>query len=273
MSVGKLIRNGNSFANVVATGWATATITPGRTVEGIMLELGGTSFTKAMITTVRLKADGKVYYEASGTQIDKRNAYLGHTADAAFLPILFTEHFGRERQDQMVGAFDTSKGIKGLTVEVQITGATAPTLTLQTIESASQWDAGKEYAGLMHKTLRYPWSRSVGGDQLVDLPFGTQNGALIKRIFVEHTGNVTGITMKQNAMPIYEGTKVELEYMQKLHGKVPQTNFLAVDYAQDGNLANILNARDPQPLELRLSMSAADSGYVVVEYLDVLGNL
>lgn len=55
MSVGKLTRYGLPFSNVVATGVATNQVTPGRTLENLRLKLGGT-FTKAMITDIKLKA-------------------------------------------------------------------------------------------------------------------------------------------------------------------------------------------------------------------------
>ena len=58
MSVGKLTRFGLPFANVVATGTATNQVTPGRTLELLQLKMGGT-FTKAMITLFKLKANGR----------------------------------------------------------------------------------------------------------------------------------------------------------------------------------------------------------------------
>ncbi len=82
MSVGKLLRNGLPFSNVVASGVATANITPGRTIERIILQLGGTTFTKAMLTLVELKANGRTFFKGSATQIDKVNKYRGIADDA-----------------------------------------------------------------------------------------------------------------------------------------------------------------------------------------------
>lgn len=117
MSVGNLIRYGLPFSNVVATGVATSQITPGRTLETYRLKLGGTALTKAMLSLLKVKANGKVIIEASGTELDKINSYRGVTADAAYLDIDFADDKMLTQFDRMVSAFDTSSGIMSLTTE------------------------------------------------------------------------------------------------------------------------------------------------------------
>ena len=85
MSVGKLNRYGLPFSNVVASGVATNQVTPGRTLENLRLKLGGTTFTKAMITDIKLKANGKVIVDGTAVELDKLNAYRGEASDASFL--------------------------------------------------------------------------------------------------------------------------------------------------------------------------------------------
>ena len=62
----------NPFNNVVASGIANCDLNPllGTTLECINLTLGGGSFTKAMITLIQLKANGKVIFETDGTKLD-----------------------------------------------------------------------------------------------------------------------------------------------------------------------------------------------------------
>jgi hypothetical protein len=98
MAVGKLLRLGLPFSNVVATGVATASVTPGRTIHRIILKLGGTSLTKAMLTLIKVKANGKVVFEGTGSQIDKLMTYRGITANAAYLTLDFSEIRGRHRR-------------------------------------------------------------------------------------------------------------------------------------------------------------------------------
>lgn len=275
MSVGKLQRYGLPFANVVAAGTATNNVTPGRTLEMLQLKLGGT-FTKAMITLFKLKANGRTLIEATGTELDKINAYRGIATNVAFLDIPFFDETMFSTLDRAVTSFDTSMGVANITTEVTIAGATSPTLTPIVVESSSQKDqAGQSapYAGLVGKVLRYPFSIANGGTLPITVPFGAQSGALIKRLHVFHGGNMTGATVKQDGMVVHESLAAENANMQVRSGRSPQSNVYTIDFVTDGNIRNALDTRDAKSLEWLLSFSAADNGTVLVEYLDSLGNL
>lgn len=276
MSVGKLIRYGLPFSNVVASGTATNQVTPGRTVENLRLKLGGTSFTKAMISGIKIKANGKVIVEGTGSDIDKINAYRGHVADAAFLDLFFADYQLNNELDRMVGAFDTSVGISNITSEITIAGATAPTLSPILIESAAQKASTGEaapFAPLISKLLRYPFNIATGGRLPVNVPFGPQSGSIIKRLHVFHGGNMTGATVKEDGLVVHESVKAENEYEQKRFGRVPQANVYTLDFVADGDIRKALDTRNARSLEWLFDFSAADSGTVYVEYLDPLGNL
>ena len=276
MSVGKLYRNGLPFSNVVATGVATNMVTPGKTIESIMLQLGGTTFTKAMVTMLRLKANGKTILEASGSQLAKILAYRGYAADAAFLEIPFEDLTGLSELDRVVGSLDTSVGIANITTEVTIAGATAPTLDSRLYETSQQKarnGVAAPYAPLMCKLLRYPFSIANGGRLPITLPFGAQNGAIIKRVHIEHGGNLTASTVKQDGLIIHEATAAQNAYEQLRNGRTAQANMETIDFVLEGNIREALDTRDARSMEWLFDFSAADSGYVMVEYLDVLGNL
>lgn len=276
MSVGKLTRYGLPFSNVVATGTATNQVTPGRTLENLRLRLGGTALTKAMITSLKVKANGKVIISGKGADLDKINAYRGKATDAAFLDVFFADYSLNNELDRMVGAFDTSAGISNITTEVQISGATAPTLTPILIESAAQkakTGEAQPYAALISKILEYPFAMATGGKLPVNVPFGPQSGSIIKRLHVFHTGNMTGATVKQDGLVIHESVKAENERDQVQHGRTPQTNVYTIDFVTDGDIKKALDTRDARSLEWLFDFSAADNGTVYVEYLDPLGNL
>lgn len=274
MSVGKLTRYGLPFSNVVATGTATNNVTPGRTLENLRLKLGGT-FTKAMVTMLRLKANGKTIIEGTGTELDKLIAYRGNATNAAFLDLAFADPSMLNELDRMVGAFDTSLGISNISSEVVIAGATSPTLTPILIESANQKDATGQaapFAPLISKVLRYPFSIATGGTLPVTVPFGPQSGSIIKRLHVFNT-NMTGATVKQDGLVVHESIKVENDFDQTFAGRTPQTGVYTIDFCLDGNVRKALDTRDSRSLEWLFTFSAADSGTVLVEYLDPLGNL
>ena len=277
MSVGKTTRKALPFANVVAAGDATSQITIGKTLNNMQLQLGGTSFTKAMITMFRLKANAKTIFEGTGTQIDKVMSYRGLTANAAFLDIAFEDLTGLDQLDRFIGALDTSQGIVNLTTEVTIAGATAPTLIALLEEASPQRDGQgnpSAFAGLMCKMLRYPFNVASGGQLPLNFPFGPKNGAVIKRVHVFNTvGFMTGATVKEDSLVIHETTKAQNEYMQVKNGRVPQAACYTIDFMMDGNVRNAFDTRRAQSVEWLFDFSAADSGHVLIEYLDQLGNL
>lgn len=276
MSVGKLTRYGLPYSNVVAAGTATNNITPGRTLENLKLKLGGTALTKAMLTAIKVKANGKVIIEGSGSDIEKINAFRGETTNAAYLDISFADYSLNNELDRMVSAFDTSLGISNITTEVTIAGATAPTLTPILVESASQKardGAAAPYAPILAKLLKYPYNIASGGRLPITVPFGPQSGAIIKRLHVFHGGNMTGATVKHDGIVIHESLQAENEQEQTRMGRVPQANVYTIDFVIDGDIKKALDTRDAKSLEWLFDFSAADTGTVYVEYLDVLGNL
>lgn len=276
MRVGKITRYGLPFSNVVATGTATNNITPGKTLENLRLKLGGTSLTKAMLTAIKLKANGKVFLDSNGSDLDKLNAYRGDSANAAYLDIPFADYKMLSELDRMVGAFDTSLGIGNITSEITITGATAPVLTPILIESGEQKDNrgnAAPFAPLISKLLQYPFNISTGGRLPFNMPLGPQSGSLVKRVHVFHGGNMTGATVKFDGIVIHESLAAENAFDLGRMGKVPQANVYTIDFVADGNVNKVLNTRAAQSLEWLFDFSAADTGRIYVEYLDPLGNL
>jgi len=276
MAVGKLTRYGLPFSNVVASGTATNQITAGRTLENFRVKLGGTALTKAMLSLVKVKANGKVIIEGSGSDLDKINAYRGEATSANFLDVQFADYAMIQEIDRMVGAFDTSLGIQNITTEVTIAGATAPVLTPILVESAAQKDnqgQAAPFAPLISKILRYPFNIATGGRLPVTVPFGPQSGSIIKRLHVFHGGNLTGATVKQDGLVVHESVTAENSFDQTKAGRVPQANVYTIDFVLDGNIKKALDTRDARSLEWLFDFGAADTGTVSVEYLDPLGNL
>lgn len=270
--IGKINRPMLPFNNVVAAGVATAQIMPGQTIDGVTLVLGGTSLTAAMLTNIKFKANGKAFLNITGTQAAKIHQFKHGGTVSTHLPIHFADLIGKDAHDRAVGAFDTSVGIANVTVEVTIAGATAPTLKGILHEAAPQ--SGMKYAPMMTKYLSYPYV-SGAGELSIPLPFGPVNGGIIKRIFVfEGTaGYMTGALVKQNGVVVHESLDADNDAFNVMHGRTNQTGLYALDFVADGIMADAFDTRDARSLELRPTFSTADTGTVVVEYLDVLGNL
>jgi hypothetical protein len=262
-----LLQKNLPFFNVVGTGVATLNLPLGMTYERIIMVLGGTTFTKDMITDIKCKLNGKVFYQTTGTRLDLINKYKGLANDATHLTIDFTELFARDEVGQSIGAIGTLQGVASFTIEVTISGATAPTL-----DSYSQL-SGPKNLGVVNKMLNYPTSSSVGGKVPIVLPFGVNGGSILKRVYFFHGGNMTGLEVKKNGLVIHESTQSVNEFIQKENRKVPQTNLWVYDPIVDNNQSGMVVTADARSMEFNVTLSAADAIMAYGEYVDQLGNL
>ncbi|HJV86923.1 MAG TPA: major capsid protein P2 [Noviherbaspirillum sp.] len=254
------------FFNVVETGVASLSLPLGMTYERIILELGGTAFTKAMITDLKAKINGKVVWQTTGSRLDALNKFRGLATDANHLVLDFTEIFARDEVGQSLGAIGTAQGVSTFTLEVTITGATAPTLESWSILS------GPKNLGVIAKLLSYNVTIGAAGKFPVQLPYGKQGGSIIKRVGFFHA-NMTDLEVKKNGLVIHDTKKVINEYFQTENKRSPQAGLYVADFIVDNNQSGMLVTADAQSMEWNVTVSAADVITVQVEYLDLLNNL
>lgn len=275
--------------NVVASGKATINLANllGYTIEYILLELGGTSFTKSMITDCAIKANAKVIYDDTGSNMDSRMQYRGEAANAAYLVVAFDESRSRTTvaktvstktgvdqnvvDGEKIGCIDTTFGIQQLTAEITIAGATAPTLNAYA-ELSPAPAVDDRFRGLIGKTLNFTISPAASGTFLFDVPYGRQNGAIIKRIFLIGS-TVTGYEVKKNGITIMKANSVALNnFIEGREGRVSQSNVVPIDFIKDGNQTAALNAYNANTMEYYVTVSGAGNVTVVVELYDLLNN-
>jgi hypothetical protein len=254
------------FFNVVATGVASLSLPLGMTYERIILALGGTAFTKAMITDLKAKINGKVIWQTTGAKLDSLNKYRGLATDATHLVMDFTEIFARDEVGQSLGAIGTAEGVGTFTLEVTITGATAPTLESWSVLS------GPKKLGVINKLLTYNQTIGAAGKFPIQLPYGKDGGSIIKRVGFFHA-NMTELEVKKNGLVIHDTTKAINEYWQTENQKAPQAGLYVADFIVDNNQSGMLVTADAQSMQWNVTTSAADVITVQVEYLDLLGNL
>lgn len=256
------------FTNVVASGVASASLPVGMSYNKIVLALGGTSFTKAMITNIKVRVNGKVVFENTGSRLDLINTYRGFTASANYLTVDFTEPRAKDMAEQFIGNINTASGVSSLTMEVTIAGATAPTL-----DSYSELGAPAAL-GVVAKQILF--TSSFGGSgkfpfKLIDV---ANRGAIIKRVHFAHGGNMTNLEVKKNGIVIFDNipTAVNTFYLSE-YQKTAQTNLWSFDPCADNNYTNAIRTQDIISLEFNPTFSAADTVTAVLEAIDVLGNM
>ncbi len=229
----------NPFQNVVASGVAICDLRNlfGYTVERIFLQLGGTALTKAMLTGIQLKANGKVIFDSTGSATDSRMQFRGISASANFITIDFLELKARSKLGLMGGALDTTLGIKDLRLEVTIAGATAPTLIGYAEVSTPQ--TGQEYAFMRPLIARvHRLTQSIGGAGTFPLvvPHLDPNsgGSLFKRIMI-FSANITGVRVERNGIREYDIASVSANNFNQIeYGRVVQASLWPVDFVLDG---------------------------------------
>jgi hypothetical protein len=256
------------FNNVVASGVATVSLPVGMSYNKVILALGGTTFTKSMITDIKVKLNGKVIFQNSGSRLDLQNQYRGLSANAGFLTIDFTEPRAKIMAEEYLGNINTAQGVSSLTMEITIAGATAPTLD-------SYAELGPPAPlGIIAKQIVFTQSFSASGKQPFKLIDIANRGAIIKRVHFAHGGNLTALEVKKNGIVIHDNVLTAVNtFWQGEYQKTAQSNLYTYDPCADNNYANAIKTADMTSLEFNPTFSAGDSVTAVLETYDVLGNM
>lgn len=226
------------FQNVVATGQAQLTtqrIWP-NTLEYIGLVLGGTTFTKAMITNLQVRLGQKtIWYWSSGSDIQAMNAYENRVATATYLSLNFANWFARTPKQQYLGSIDFgSVGVRDLTILVTITGATAPTLVAYAeVAPPKTLDAASNL--LFRAIIQTPLAPSGATTfQPFLINYGQAGGALLRRLLFCPTNNVTAVEVKRDGLDIFEQIAVavfQANQTEQFHTQTATYTF--VDFIED----------------------------------------
>lgn len=250
------------FENVAANSTAILPRIPmGETYDKITLKLGGTAFTKAMITAIRLRLGGKLIWDVTGTALDTINQYMGETASAAYLTLNFAERQARTIVGEEIGAIDTSLPYSGFSMEVDIGAATAPTLAGWADRSAPQ--TGKPHQALFRAITKAVETPGAAGVFNLDMPLGSDKGTLIKRIHMFHS-NVTEFAVKKNGLDLQDQGEIALiQFEQNELARTTQAGHFAYDpIVRDNQSEAVSTVRGDGSranFEFKATLSAADT--------------
>ena len=247
------------FQNVAASSVASLSLELGHTYHKILLKLGGTTFTKALITRIAGKLNGKIFYDVTGTQLDDINTYRNLNVDADYLMIDFTEPRAKSLYGQYIGALGTASGVSSLTLEITIGAATAPTL-----ESYSLCSPGQELK-LITGFIPYPLNFGAAGKFGIELPHGPQNAFLLKR--VHFFGSIlTDMEVKRNGVVIWENMlPAVFEFFAEGYEKTKQTDHYVVDFVMNNDMSQVVNTAKAQTLQFYPTVSGAGVLNVIYE--------
>jgi len=278
------------IGNVVPTGPFTLTSRKvlGNVIERVIFELGGGALTKAMITNLVVRLNGKVVLgPISAANLQTQNTYLTIVNDVARLTIDFTELTSRSIQGQLMGSIDTdASGVTDFTIEGTITGATTPTMIAYAqMRSPSSMSAARGFdprtKGLIRFLIPTAISESGAGEFQRDLNYGSKGNSLIKRVFI-HSTILTSFRAKRDSLDIFEGVTQALgEFITEENGRLWQTNMFVYDPLQDGNQPDAVPTRVVTPdgkareanFEWLFTVSGAGTNTCYVDGYSTLGDL
>jgi hypothetical protein len=281
----QFIRKLEPFQNVVATGRAvlSSKLVLGNVIERVYLVLSGGAFTKAMITAVRVRLNGKVIFgDVSGTVLDLIQRYTLLNNTTGYLTIDFTEPTARSIQGQLMGAINTNEaGVTDFTIEVDISGATTPALDgwVQLRSPASMspkagFDPG--LAPIIRALIPTTLPVTAANETQFDVNYGSGGTSLIKRLFVS-SSILTSFRVKRNSLDIFETVAPALNtYMELDYGRVAQTNLYVWDPLVDGNQSDAIPTRAngiPANFQFLFTSSGAGSHLVFADVYSTLGGL
>ena len=271
------------FDNVVATGKATTKYRPEgpSSLFGFLLKLGGTTFAKTHMSSIKIKAASKELVPGiTGSRLVDLVEYEGMIDDSAYVPILFGDPTARTARGQHIGNFDHTVYPGDITIEVDISGATAPTLEALALVAPPKGAMGLGYTQgeielhrAMIETVLTP-SAAVTR-KAFNIGLGSEAGALLKKLAFFHA-NITQVSVKKSGIDIYEDiANADASYIQDdLFARVPQSGLVVWDAIVDGNYSEakttIKADGTPFSYNVRLSTSASDT---ITAYADVLTKL
>lgn len=236
-----------AFEAVAANQTAILDLLPtvgGNTLEALWLKQGGT-FTFAHMTGIRLKANNKTIWETTGSAQDLINNYRDINTATGYLLLDFMEPKFRTVNAFSSGALELSRnsGINQLTLEVDIGGATNPTLTAHAAVSPAGPLEGES------PLLRFMFLRRhraqinvpAAGEFAIAVPHMNPSGAsgsLYKRInLLASSSDITAIRVRRQGIDEFNCTVALMQELQAAAGRVPQSGHIAFDPVLDNILA------------------------------------
>lgn len=262
-----------NLQNVAPGNVAVLTLPVGKdapTLDKIMLELGG-GLTLANITSVRGKANGRLFFDESGGAVamQKRDAYRGIFTAAGFLTIDFTEPKARNGAVEQLLASVPMGLLQSLQFEF---GIAAGALAGSTLNAQMHLRQPTQNPYIL-KRLNTTQAFGNAGEHIMYLPTGGAGGK-VKRLWIEEgvAGSVTDVEIRVGNTIVYETNRAKLEQAQKENGLTPQAGIVCLDFIEDGNLSGVLDTGKAANVELRID-GAADTYKVFYDLIDPINRL
>jgi hypothetical protein len=261
----------NPFLGVAANGKATLVTDQirGYSLHALVLKQGGTTFTKAQMTKIKIRAGEKnLLDDIAGDKLQDLNDHDGFSDTANFVMHYFGDPLSRTIRGQHLGDFDFSIYNSPLEIQVDIGAATAPTLEALAIVGAPKRAMGIGLNDIEAATVRALIPSVIQEAAAVTrksepIGLGSGAGARIRKIAIFHTNLTRAEFKKQGIIKHEDLLDAENDAIQLDFGKVPQAGLYVVDRVMDGNQGEaedtVRGDGTPWNMQLLVTTSAADT--------------
>lgn len=265
-----------NLQNVAANSTATLKCPAGPgapTYDQIKLVLSGGA-TPAMITSIRGKANGRIFLDESGggSVVNSRDAYKNVTVNAGFVIIDFTERQSRNGAAEQLVASVPGALLQDLTFEIGLSGAFVG--SIQAYANYRPPTTNPYIRKLLSTTQAFPAAGTAGSPCIMYLPVGGAGGKL-KRVWIRESvaGTISAAQLRIANNVVFDAPRASFENDQVRNLLVPQAGICVLDFIEDGNLAGMLDTSAAPNVELRLVTGAAATFNVDYELIDPIGRL
>lgn len=256
----------NQFPSVAANARATLVTDEllDTSVHALIFEMGGT-FTKAQMTNIRIRHGGKDLVQGiSGDQLQDLNDYDGLPDVTNYLVYFFGDPTARTARGEHMGDLDLSIYREPLEIEVDIGGATTPTLQMWAIKGVPKMDMGIGFSAqeaahfrTLIRTQIQPAAAVTNKSYGISL--GGNAGGRLRKVGFFHA-NLTKVELKKAGFTKVDDITVALNSaIAQQYARVPQSGLFVLDRIVDGNQGSAETTADPdgKPWNMRLSLTTS----------------
>lgn len=261
-----------AFPNVPASGVATLNLETelaGRSLHGIVLAQGGTTYNETHITELKFSIGSKrVVSGVSGTEVRELNEHDGVAHTTGFLTLFFGDPTAGTLFGQHLTDIDFSLYTGSPILEVTNSGATAPTLQAYAIVGVPKAAMALGYSQAEQLLLRALLPTVLTPSAAVtkqsqDIGLGSQAGAHLRKLALFHA-NLTSVEFKKQGFVRWDDVSVALnDYVSGIYGRVTKSGLYVIDRIVDGYQGKAENTVDangrPYPFQINITTSGSDT--------------
>ena len=239
---------------------------------------GGTTFDNTYMSAIRLYANQSLFQNFTGTQRDVWNQFDGLSATSTYKDLVIPfERIGMaEDKARYITAINTGSNSKGtqcpvpitdFRIEIDIAGATAPTLAMY----ADVSDVNTEQSVMLPRIDRWTENVAATGEFL-----HLNSARFIKdklrpythRIWLGDTDtNITNFRLLRDLNQEFKNrtTKENENAQTSIKVRTPQAGWVAIDWGERGEFANLFDGINCANLELRSTHAATNAALPVIQ--------